>query len=535
MESLLNAFRSLGPARIIALFLGLSATIVISGMVISRLNAPGLALLYGGLSQQEAGSITQYLGSQNISFETRGEGAVYVPADQVGTLRLQVAGQGLVGGSSAGYELFDSASTFGTTNFVQNLNAKRALEGELARTIGTIPAITGARVHIVMPKQTLFSSQQVAASAAVALNVGNRKLDDAQINSIAQLVAAGVPNLTPATVTIIDQRGTLLFDGRTQTQGTAKAMGVKTDMENKLRLAISTLLEKAVGAGKVAVEVTADVNTDIVQESSEIFDPAQQVVRSEQTTESASNSSTGGAGGLTGVQGNTPDGAGGDAGAGSGSNETKTETTTNYEVGKTVRQLTRNGGEVKKLSVAVMVEGKTAENANGENVYTPYTEQQLLQFKQLVQTAIGFNETRGDLVTVVDMPFTPPPEPPAIEEAFMSKDQMILYGQYAMLIIALLIVGLMVVKPTIDLLIGALSTPSAPPPLLAMNAANFGPNGGGAPAIEESAVDIRSVQGRVRESSIKKVNEIIDQHPEESLNMVRSWMSQNDRPSGDDA
>ncbi|MFZ2587667.1 MAG: flagellar basal-body MS-ring/collar protein FliF, partial [Alphaproteobacteria bacterium] len=233
MESLLNAFRSLGPARILALFFGLSATVYMSGMVVNKLNAPGLALLYGGLNQQEASAITQYLGSQNISFETKGDGAVYVPADQVGNLRLQVAGQGLVGGSNAGYELFDSASSFGTTNFVQNLNAKRALEGELARTIGTIPAVTGARVHIVMPKQNLFSSQQVAPSAAVALNVGERKLEEAQVNSIAQLVAAAIPNLTTDTITIIDQRGALLYDGRTANQPTTKALGVKSALEDQ--------------------------------------------------------------------------------------------------------------------------------------------------------------------------------------------------------------------------------------------------------------------------------------------------------------
>lgn len=534
MESLLNAFRSLGPARILALFLGLSATVIISGMVVNRLNAPGLALLYGGLNQQEAGAITQYLGSQNISFETRGEGAVYVPADQVGTLRLQVAGQGLVGGSHAGYELFDSASSFGTTNFVQNLNAKRALEGELSRTIGTIPAVTGARVHIVMPKQNLFSSQQVAPSAAVALNVGERKLEESQVNSIAQLVAAAVPNLTPATITIIDQRGTLLFDGRTQTSGTSQALGIKTDMETNIQVAITSLLEKAVGMGKVAVQVTADVNTDIVQENSEIYDPTQQVVRSEQQSEQVSTNSAGGSGGLAGVQGNTPDGGAGASGGTGASNENKTETTTNYEITKTVRQLTKNGGEVKKLSVAVMVEGKTLENANAEPVYTPYTEAQLTQFKQLVQTAVGFNADRGDVVTVVDMPFSTPPEAAAVEEPMLTKAQIIQFAQYGMLVVALLVVGLMVVKPTINLLIGALSTTAAPAFVPTIQTIQGGGTAG--PVIQESSLDVSQVQGRVRESAVKKVGEVIDQHPEESLALVRGWMAQGEskRNLGDD-
>ncbi|MFZ2587126.1 MAG: flagellar M-ring protein FliF C-terminal domain-containing protein, partial [Alphaproteobacteria bacterium] len=298
---------------------------------------------------------------------------------------------------------------------------------------------------------------------------------------------------------------------------------------DQYRTAIVVLLEKAVGMGKVAAQVAAEVNTDVVQENSEIYDPTQQVVRSEQTSESASTNSTGASGGQTGVQANTPDGGAGGASGGGGGSENRTETTTNYEVGKTIRQLTKNGGEVKKLSVAVMVEGKTTENANGEPVYTPYTEAQITQFRQLVQTAVGYNAERGDTVTVVDMQFSTPPEAPALEEPFMTKDQMLQFAHYGLLIVALLVVGLIVVKPTLNLLIGALSTPSAPAPLPPMQTA--GPLAMGAPMMEDSGVDVRSIQGRVKESAVKKVNEIIDQHPEESLNLVRGWMAQSDRRS----
>ena len=528
VEALLNAFRSLGPARILALFIGLSATVAITGMVVSRLNAPGNALLYGGLNTQEASAITQYLDSQNIAYDTKGEGSIYVPANQVGQLRLAVAGQGLVGGSNSGYELFDNASSFGTTNFVQNLNAKRALEGELARTIGTIPAITGARVHVVLPKQTLFSSQSVEPSAAVALNVGNRKLEDAQVNSIAQLVAAAVPNLTTKGITIIDQRGALLFDGKQSAEGPSHATAMRRGIEQQYERDLTAMLEKAVGMGKVAVHVTADVNTDQVSENTEAYDPTQQVVRSEQTTESSSNSSDGAGGGTTGVQNNIPGGAGAGAGGGGGnSSDTRTETTTNYEIGKTVRQTQRNGGEVRKLSVAVLLEGKVAENPNGEPTYTPFTDEQLSRFRNLVQTAIGYDATRGDKVEITDMQFSTPPEVPAIDEPFMTKAQIILMAQYGLLIVALLIVAVMVVRPTITLMLGAMSTRLPPEPLPAM--ANAGPLAQSAPMLGEggdAGVDIKSVQGRVRESTVKKVNEIIDQHPEETLAMVRGWMAE---------
>lgn len=533
MEALLNSFRSLGPARILALFIGISATVAISGMVINRLNAPGLALLYGGLNTQETSAITQYLDSQNISYETRGEGAVYVPSNEVGQLRLQVAGQGLVGGSNAGYELFDNASSFGTTNFVQNLNAKRALEGELARTISTIPAVSGARVHVVLPKQTLFSNQSIQPSAAVALNVGNRKLEQAQVESIAQLVAAGVPGLTTESITIIDQRGALLFDGRQQKPGMGKANAMRLEIEQGLENSIVSMLEKVVGSGKVTARVTADVNTDMVQENSEIYDPTQQVVRSEQINESTANSSGGGGGGTVGVQGNIPGDTGGASGGGGGSSaENRTETTTNYEVGKTTRQLVRSGGEIKKLSVAVLLEGKVSENQNGEPTYTPFTDEQMNRFRTLVEAAVGYDAVRGDKIDIADMQFSAPPEAPAVEEPFMTKEQLLVFGEYALLLLAMVVMALMVVRPTINLMLGAMSTRLPPEPLPALPAG--GPLGGGqnAPGFNpdiggggESTIDIKQVQGRVRESAVKKVNEIIDQHPEESLNVVRGWMA----------
>ncbi|TKW60320.1 MAG: flagellar M-ring protein FliF [Blastochloris viridis] len=545
MESLLNAFRSLGPGRILALFIGIAAVIAISSLVINRAQTPGLVLLYGGLNAQEASRITDYLASQNIPNEVKGEGSVYVPSDKVGELRLQIAGQGLVGGSTTGYELFDNQSSFGTTNFVSNLNAKRALEGELARTIGTIPAVSGARVHIVLPKQNLFSREQVTPSAAIALNLGSRTLAPEQTQSIAQLVAAAVPNLSTANVTVIDQRGTLLFDGKAQNDTVTSASSLRRDIEKRYEESIGAMLERVVGSGNAVVRVTADMNLDKTTEQSELYDPTQQVVRSEQTIES-SNTSTDGNGGVTGVAGNIPGGAQGGASAGGGSSENRTETTTNYEISKTVRSTTKNGGDVRKLSVAVLVSGKSAPAApaaEGEAAaapaYTPLSEEERARILTLVQTAIGYNADRGDKVEIVDMPFTPVAEPEAIAEPIMTKAQVLSLAQYALIVVALVVVGLLVVKPALttlntalaggggNLLPGGMAAGGAMP---MMGGGGMMPMGGGeesADGGENSMIDIRSVQGRVRESAVKKVNEIIDQYPEESLGVVRTWMAGN--------
>lgn len=534
METIIAAFRSLGPARIMALFIGIAAVIAISSLVINRAQTPGLALLYGGLTAQEASRITDYLSSQNIPHEVKGDGAIYVPSTQVGTLRLQVAGQGMVGASGAGYELFDNQSSFGTTNFVSNINAKRALEGELARTIGTLPAVSGARVHIVLPKQSLFSREQVTPSAAIALNLGNRTLQPEQVSSIAQLVAAAVPNLTLQNITVIDQRGAMLFNGA-ETESTASGgVTLRRKLEKTYEDSLTSMLERVVGSGKVSVRVNAELNLDKVAEQAEIFDPTQQVVRSEQTIESTSSGAGSGAGGIAGLQANTPGGASGAAAGGAGgSSESRTETTTNYEITKTTRTLERNGGEVKKLSVAVLVEGKTSAPTEGAEAatqtaptYTPLSEDEKSRLRTLVQAAVGYNAERGDKVEIIDMPFSAAPEIAAVEEPFITKDQIMNLAQYALMAIALLIVALMVVKPTLSTLNAAIS---AAAPVIVSNNSPSSNNGnimgdvGGTEGA--STIDMRSVQGRVKESSVKKVNEIIDQYPEESLGVVRNWMN----------
>lgn len=528
MEGVIAAFRSLGPGRIMAMFLGLAAVAAITTYMVGQVNQPGMALLYGGLTAPEAARIQDYLATQNIPHEVRNDGAVYVAADQVGQARLNVAGEGLVGGG-AGYELFDNQSSFGTSNFVSNLNAKRALEGELARTIGTLPAVQGARVHLVLPKQNLFSRESIDPSAAVALNLGARSLESDQVRSIAQLVASSVPNLKTSAITIIDQRGSLLFDGTAEQGGASRAESLRKGIEQSYMNSLTTMLERVVGPGKVAVRVTAQVNTDKVTEQAELYDPSQQVVRSEQVVESTAQSSNGaGNGGLTGVAGNTPGGeAGAAGGGGGGSTESRTETTTNFEIGRTTRNLERMGGEVEKLSVAVLVEGRTeaATAEGGEATYTPLTETEKNNLRTLVQTAIGFDAARGDKVEVVEMQFSPAPSAEAIAEPFLTKAQMLMLAQYILILAALAVVGLFVVKPALSTLNAAML--AAAPVVIQQGSNNVG--NGGLPLGElpggESLINVGNVQGRVRESAVKKVAEIVDQYPEESLSVLRGWMS----------
>jgi flagellar M-ring protein FliF len=522
--------RALGPARILALFLGVAAVVAMIGMVAEKVSTPGLTLLYGGLSPEEASNISQWLDNQNVQHDVRDDGSIYVPLTKVGELRLRSAGQGLVGSSVTGYEIFDKSSGFGTTSFVQNINARRALEGELARTIASLPAVSSARVHLVIPQRRLFNQDSATPSAAVAINLAGRLLGDGQMENISRLVAAAVPGLTVDNVTIIDQNGNLLFDGKS-VGGNAPLMAsrVQEKIEKGYEKSLTNMLEKVVGPGKVSVQVTALMNMDRLEEQSEIFDPQRQAVRSEQRSEETLSSNQASQSGAAGAVGNLP---GGEAGAGDGnsSNETKsrTEETVNYEITRTIRNLVREGGEILKLSVAVLIEGKYDQEAGGlgEATYKAYTTEELNRFETLVKTAIGFNEERGDTVEIVDMPFSQLPEMEEVTPPMFSKSDIFQLAEYGTLLLGMILVMLLIIRPALAALNKAVETvmpPPPPPPITQQSPTAPLPENGG--EVDEKSVSINKVEGRVRESTVKQVNEIIDQHPEESLSVVRGWMA----------
>lgn len=535
MENLMQALRNLGPARILSLLLGLAAVIAILGIVIDNVSKPGMALLYGGLTPGEASEITQMLDGMGTKYDLREDGSVYVPSADVGRLRMAVAGEGLVGASTSGYEIFDKSSAFGTTSFVQDINAKRALEGELARTIMALPAIQQARVHIVLPKQNLFARETVQPTAAVAVNTGGRTLEQAQVNSIAQLIAAAVPNLNPAEITVIDQRGNMLYDGKAQTPSANMLTGkLQQQIEASYEQRLTEMLERVVGHNKVSVNVAAEVNNERVEEQAEIFNPEQQVARSEQRVEDTLNSTSGGLMPPVGLDGNIP-GDGSDLGGSNASeNQARTEETINYEIGRTIRNMVKEGGEVKRLSVAVILEGRYEASTTDEegNVtpgeYIPYSQAELAQFENIVKTAIGYNEARGDTISVTDMPFAGVEEMeiPELKPILFSTSQILEIAKQGLMVVGMLLVIMMVIRPAINAIT---RVPSAPPEALAAaGVQTAGPvvqentqtEGG-----DEGMIDIAKVDGKVRESTVKKVTEIIDQHPEESLTAVRSWMA----------
>lgn len=514
----------------------------------TKFTSPQMAMLYGNLEAQDQNAIVAQLQGSNIPFEVRGN-QVFVSQDQVGPMRMQMANQGLPAGGSMGYEIFDKQGTLGTTNFQQNINLVRALEGELARTIQTLSNVGSARVHLVLPKRELFQRQQTQPSASVFLKMrGTQRLDTQQVMAVQHLVAAAVPGLLPRNISIVDDKGELLargFEGDPATTPglvSQQADERRRAFEGELVNTIEKLLEKSIGFGKVRAEVTADMDFDRITTNEEIFDPDGQVVRSTQTIEQSRNSQDQEPLPVT-VNSNLPDpnAAAGNGSATRNAADASTTENVNFEISKRVVNQVRDTGIIKRLSVAVLVDGAFEVDANDDRVYRPRTEEEMQMLASLVKGAIGYNEGRGDVVEVVNMRFADveAPEPPPLDLFFgFQKQDLLQMAEMLVILILAILVILLVVRPLISRAFEALPAAAgalaesgrmiADQAQLAAGALAAPPSPEGAMEEEmfEELIDIDRVEGRVKASSVKKVGEIVEKHPDEALSIVRNWLYQ---------
>ena len=392
MDTFLQALRSIGATRLAIMGCVGIALIGFFIFITVRLAAPRMALLYGDLEMADASRIVKQLESSNIPFEIKGNGSqIFAPEDQVLKLRITLAQQGQPGAGSIGYELFDKSDALGTTNFIQNINLVRALEGELSRTIRSINNVGTARVHLVLPKRELFSREKRKASASVVLNMrGGMRLDRDQVRAIQHLVAAAVPGLTPSRISIVDNKGSLLAPGfedpSSESAQAAKADQRRRAYEASLERTIQDLVEKTVGFGKVLAEVTADMDFDRINTTEEQFDPDGQVVRSTTTSEQSATSCEAEEAAVS-VGTNLPDtDLGGAEGASASSTENCTEETVNFEISKKMVNHVRDTGIIKRLSVAVLVDGNLipAEDPEDDPTYQPRNEEEMELLATLV-------------------------------------------------------------------------------------------------------------------------------------------------------
>lgn len=538
METLIHALRNLGPVRLAimgAIMLGMIGFFI---FLATRLT-PSMVLLYGDLNADDSSRITSQLSSQNVPFELlQGGSQIMVPSDRALKLRLSLASQGIPSGGSLGYELFDDQQTIGTTSFVQNINLVRALEGELARTIQTISSIRSARVHLVLPRRELFSREKHQASASITLRMGDGLLERDQIAGIQHLVAAAVPGLVPARVSIISSSNGKLLAGGFE-EDSASFMAVKSqeqqrNFERRMSHTIESLLEKTVGFGKVRAEVKADMDFDRISTTDEKFDPDGQVIKSNQSIEETNQTrDTEGTQPVT-VGTNLPDpNVGSGENASSSGAQSRIEETVNFEVSKKIINHVREVGIINRLSVAVLIDGVRGIEDN-EPTYQPRSEAEMELLATLVRGAIGFNADRGDTVEVINMEFADVVVEGIELELFfgLDKNDLLRMAEVLVLSIVAILVILLVVRPLVSRAFESIPSAAAAGERLLTDQAGALT----APGIPsevtvgeerfEELIDIDRVEGRVKASSVKKVGGLVEKHPEEALSIVRSWMYQ---------
>ena len=538
METLIHALRNLGPVRLAimgAIMLGMIGFFI---FLATRLT-PSMVLLYGDLNADDSSRITSQLSSQNVPFELlQGGSQIMVPSDRALKLRLSLASQGIPSGGSLGYELFDDQQTIGTTSFVQNINLVRALEGELARTIQTISSIRSARVHLVLPRRELFSREKHEASASITLRMGDGLLEKDQIAGIQHLVAAAVPGLVPARVSIISSSNGKLLAGGFE-EDSASFMAVKSqeqrrNFERRMSRTIESLLEKTVGFGMVRAEVKADMDFDRISTTDEKFDPDGQVIRSNQSIEETNQTRDSEGTQPVTVGTNLPDpNVGSGENASSSGAQSRIEETVNFEVSKKIINHVREVGIINRLSVAVLIDGVRGID-DGEPTYQPRSEAEMELLATLVRGAIGFNADRGDTVEVINMEFADVVVEGIELELFfgLDKNDLLRMAEVLVLSIVAILVILLVVRPLVSRAFESIPSAAAAGERLLTDQAGALT----APGIPsevtvgeerfEELIDIDRVEGRVKASSVKQVGGLVEKHPEEALSILRSWMYQ---------
>ncbi len=538
-------FKAVGAARF-GVMAGVAAVLTAFFLYIAgAITEPPKTILYGGLEPRDAAAVTAKLDGLNVKYEAKEDGTILVPADQVTKLRMALAQDNLPA-AGVGYEIFDKSDAFGTTAFVQNINRLRALEGELARSIQTIDGVESARVHLVVPERQIFSRDDQTPSASVVLKT-RAVMGRGQVAAVQHLVAAAVASLTPDRVAIVDDRGNLLAGGDDKTGADATAANQEqstTDYEDRLRQRVESIVASVVGAGHVRVQVAADMNYNHTSTTSESYDPDSKVIRSTQTVEQNSSDTNGSNQAAVSVANALPNAASSTPGDTSKSASGRTEETTNYEISKKITTSTQDGGDVKHLSVAVVVDG-TVSGAGSNAPSKPRSAAEMAQITSLVKSAMGFDQARGDQVQVTNMEFarvidtgdaTPASKPLlGLDASYWFK-----IIEASIMCVTALLIGLFVARP----LINRMFAPN-PPGSQPVQLANTSPVVGALPAPAQSAgasstdgspllkilpaqpgIDLSEIEGQVRESSVKKIGEVVNAHPDEALAIIRTWLHQ---------
>lgn len=539
MAGLIDSLKALGPRRLLALAgVALGVLALIAALAMRASDTP-MVPLYAELETRDAAAVVAALERARVPHRIAGGGnQVMVAGEDVARVRLLLAKDGLPSGGGIGWEIFDRGESLTTTPFQQDLNRLRALEGELSRTIRGLSGVRHARVHLVLPRREPFTRERAEAQASIVLTMqGAQRLDREGVQAVLHLVATAVPGLRPQNISIVDSRGELLARGGQALAGPAAAQTqdeLRRAQELRLARAVEELLERSLGAGRVRAEATVELDFDRVQTTEERYDPDNQVPRSQQSSSESSRSAEPPP---TSVATNLP---GAENPAGPTTQESKQDETTNFEIGKTVRSTLREHPVIRRVSVAVLVDGVTEPQADGQPRQRERTTEELARLAALVRAAAGLDERRGDRVEVMSMRFATPeltePQTPSLFETLLTPTIMTRLTESALFALVALAAILLLGRPVV----GRITASLMPAPALA------GGGAGGDPAIAagrppgmtalpgneaipslpsaEDMVQLAHVQGQLKASSIQQLARLVEAYPEQSLSVIRRWL-----------
>ena len=533
-ENVGNQFAGLGGLPIfrqLGLLIGLAASVAIGLAIVMWSQTPSYRLLYSDVSGQDSAQVAAALQSGGFEYKIDDDsGRIWIAGDSMHEARMMLASQGLPEGGNVGFELMDNKDTFGSSQFIESIRYQRALEGELARTISSLKSIQTARVHLAIPKQSVFIRNRKKPSASVTVGLyPGRYLEQGQVRSIVGLISASVPELEASMITVVDQIGKMLTSEHDEEMAfSAKQLGYKKKVEQSYTDRIEDILSPIVGDGRVRAKVNAEIDFTVTEKTQESFNPDQSAVRSEQT----SSESRGGGSGPIGVPGalsNQPPEAGTVGGGETGTAATVAsmankmlQSTRNYELDKTISHVRLAAGAVRRLSVAVVIDNKAAITEGGESV--AYTDVEIQRFNQLVRDSVGFNIRRGDSVNVINAAFSPIIQPEPLPEVPLWEQSWVWdIGKQILGGLAVLLLVFGVLRPVMrELASKGIEFKSHNQNLLSSQG---GMDEDGTQVTLSAEASAQKIQQQGHESNIASASAMVDQDPRTVAQVMKTWVA----------
>lgn len=552
MNELIKTIKGLGKTKLISLGAIMLSLLIFFGFLISSGSKSSMVIVSDEIDTLEMGKVIEKLDEMNITYQITDKGVLMVDKDEKNKVLITLASLGIKT-NIVGYELFDKLDSFSATSFMQNINNIRAIEGEITRSILTFENITNARVHINIPKKSIFNEEEFQPKAAVILCLRrNKKIEDEQIKAIQNLVASSVSGMKTKSVKIMDSKGRLLSSEETDDSIISDVKNyneLKFKYENHLKTQLEDILEKSIGIGKVRIKVNADMDFTQFTESSENFDPDSKVTRSEHLTDektdelSKENQMT--------IEKEIQDEGTEKTTEQSKNNSSKKEELKNYEISKVVKSLVKAPGEIKQISVAILVDGTYKKDPNTKELtYSPRTKEELEQIANLVKSAIGFKKERNDKVEVINMKFQDEllkDEPEISPDQYVygfKKDSVLSIIDKITIGLILMFVIVVIIRPIVekavklgkdkalefdDILKFAENIPNQQEidMLNMQNASHAGKENLLNEENEiEDKINIQKIDVMINRSAFKGITELIDKHTERTIVVIREWLNE---------